>query len=294
MIIIFKDFSFSILKFISKICVYFCISIAPFVVFVVAFLLYWRFIGKIEPIKNEKGKYRERNFLIRLFIDFPKQLAHDLITIDPNTFREYGMHLLCGEQGSGKTTLMAYLVRKYKTIYPRVIVRSNFSCSMQDYELTSWEDLTLDTNGIYGEIDCIDEIQNWFSSNQSKNFPPDMLTIITQQRKVRRCILATSQVFTRVAKPIRENTYLMYYPFTVAGCITFVRVYKPVLDEQGNLKERKLRKFFFFVHDEELRSMFDSYKTICTLRDSGFKPLSEQIKTETKPLEKEIQTQPKR
>ena len=135
----------------------------------------------------------------------------------------------------------------------------------------------LDTNGIYGEIDCIDEIQNWFSSNQSKNFPPDMLTIITQQRKVRRCILATSQIFSRVAKPIRENTYLMYYPFTAFGCITFVRVYKPILDEQGNLKERKLKKFFFFVHDEELRSMFDSYKTICSLTSSGFKPASEQL-----------------
>ena len=258
------------------------------------FWLYWRFVKHIKPIKNEKRRYKEHSIIRRIFVDFPKQLAHDLITIDPNTFTEYGMHLLCGEQGSGKTTLMAYLVRKYKTIYPRVIVRSNFSCSMQDYELTSWEELTLDTNGIYGEIDCIDEIQNWFSSNQSKNFPPDMLTIITQQRKVRRCILATSQVFTRVAKPIRENTYLMYYPFTLFGCITFVRVFKPVLDEQGNLKERKLKKFFFFVHDEELRGMFDSYKTICTLRDSGFKPASEQLTTETKTIEKETLNQQRR
>lgn len=264
-----------VLIFCGKILLVFLAVISPFLVFVGAFWLYWRFIRKIKPIKNEKGIFKQHSIIRRIFIDFPKQLAHDLITIDPNTFKEYGMHLLCGEQGSGKTTLMAYLVRKYKTVYPRVIVRSNFSCSIQDYELTSWEELTLDTNGIYGEIDCIDEIQNWFSSNQSKNFPPDMLTIITQQRKVRRCILATSQVFTRVAKPIRENTYLMYYPFTAFGCITFVRVYKPILDEQGNLKDRKLRKFFFFVHDEELRNMFDSYKTICSLRDSGFKSVSE-------------------
>lgn len=285
-----------ILIFFGKILLFFLAIISPFLFFVFAFWLYWRFVRKIKPIKSEKRRFKEHNFLIRLFLDFPKQLAHDLITIDPNTFREYGMHLLCGEQGSGKTTLMAYLVRKYKTVYPRVIVRSNFSCSMQDYDLTSWEELTLDTNGIYGEIDCIDEIQNWFSSNQSKNFPPDMLTIITQQRKVRRCILATSQVFTRVAKPIRENTYLMYYPFTAFGCITFVRVYKPILDEQGNLKERKLRKFFFFVHDEELRSMFDSYKTICSLLDSGFKPVSEQLtNSETsKLIEKENPSQPKR
>ncbi|MDE6797654.1 MAG: ATP-binding protein, partial [Ruminococcus sp.] len=177
------------LIFFGKILLVILTVMSPFLVFVGAFWLYWRFIRKINPIKNEKGTFRQHGIIRRIFIDFPKQLAHDLITIDPNTFKEYGMHLLCGEQGSGKTTLMAYLVRKYKTIYPRVIVRSNFSCSIQDYELTSWEELTLDTNGIYGEIDCIDEIQNWFSSNQSKNFPPNMLTIITQQRKVRRCIL---------------------------------------------------------------------------------------------------------
>lgn len=260
---------------IKIIFVFFC-AVSPFIFTTIFFCIYYRING-IKRIKDERGKFKVHSILRRLFIDFPKQYAHDLMTIDPNTFKEYGMHLLCGEQGSGKTTLMAYLIRKYKTIYPRLKVRSNFSCTMQDYDLTSWEELTLDTNGIYGEVDCIDEIQNWFSSNQSKNFPPDMLTIITQQRKVRRCILATSQIFTRVAKPIRENTYLMYYPFTAFGCITFVRVYKPVLDEQGNLKERKLKKFFFFVHDEELRNMFDSYKTICNLANSGFKPVSEQL-----------------
>lgn len=178
--------------------------------------------------------------------------------------------MLCGEQGSGKTMLMNYLVKKYKAIYPRVKVRTNFNHKDQDFELLSWEDLTLDTNGIYGELDCIDEIQNWFSSNASKNFPPDMLTIITQQRKVRRCILATSQVFTRIAKPLRENTYLMYYPFTLFGCITFVRVFKPTLDSEGNLVEKKLLKFFFFVHDDDLRNSYDSYKTILSLKNSGF------------------------
>lgn len=239
---------------------------------------YFRFRQQgMKPIKSELGKYKERNLLWRLFVEFPRQLALDRLTFDPNTFREYGMHLLCGEQGSGKTTLMAYMIRKYRYIYPRLRILSNFDCALQNESLHSWEQLTLDTNGIYGELDCIDEIQNWFSSNQSKDFPPDMLTLITQQRKVRRCILATSQVFTRVAKPIRENTYLMYYPITIAGALTFVRVYKPVLDDAGTLKERKLRKVFFFVHDAELREMFDSYKTICSLRSSGFKPATEHM-----------------
>lgn len=247
---------------------------SPLIFSSLVWLFYFRFVKKVKPVKSECRRYKTGSFLKRILVDFPKQLIYDKLTLDPNTFQEYGMHLLCGEQGSGKTTLMAYLIRKYKFMYPRLKVRSNFNCSMQDFELNTWKDLTLNTNGIYGELDCIDEVQNWFSSNQSKNFPPDMLTLITQQRKVRRCILATSQVFTRVAKPIRENTYLMYYPFTIFGCLTVVRVYKPILDAEGNLKEKKFRKLFFFVHDKELREMFDSYKTICSLSDSGFQPLN--------------------
>lgn len=240
-----------------------------FISFCSAFF-YFRVFKKVRPIKNETKRFKQHGFLRSLLIDFPYRFVHDKLTIDPNTFSEYGLHLLCGEQGSGKTMLMSYLIRKYKTIYPKLKVRTNFNCIYEDFALNTWEELTLNTNGIYGELDCIDEIQNWFSSNASKNFPPDMLTIITQQRKVRRCILATSQVFTRIGKPLRENTYLMYYPFTVAGCLTFVRVFRPVLDSEGCLTDKKLIKFFFFVHDDELRNCYDSYKTICTLRDSGF------------------------
>ncbi len=249
---------------------FFCaFGFAWFLMFVFSFL-HLRFVKNIKPVKSELRKFKRGSIFKRLFFDFPKQFIHDKLTIDPNTFQEYGLHLVCGEQGSGKTTTCAYLARRMKYIYPKLRVVTNFNCSIQDDSLDTWQKLTLDTNGIYGELDIIDEIQNWFSSGASRNFPPDMLTIVTQQRKVRRCILATSQVFTRIGKPLRENTYLMYYPFTVAGCLTFVRVYRPQLDSEGNLVSKQLKKVFFFVHDEELRNMFDSYKTICNLSKSGF------------------------
>lgn len=260
------------------------IAVIPFLVSFCISWLYYRYRRQMVPIPDATCKYKDTNILKKVFVDFPRRVALDKLQTDPNTFPIYGMHLVCGCQGSGKTTLVAYLVRKYKKMYPRCKVVSNFSCKMQDAELKDWRQLTLDTNGIYGEIDCIDEIQNWFSSNASKDFPPDMLTLITQQRKVRRCIIATSQVFTRVAKPIRENTYLMYYPFTIMGALTVVRVYQPELDEKGELKSRKLRKVFCFVHDSELRDMFDSYKTIASLTQSGFKSASDQLRSDPAPL----------
>ncbi len=266
-----------LVNFLCKGFFFLCCAAAPFFFSYFAWHFFYRRFRHVVPIPDETQRYKQHSLFRRLLVDFPRRIALDRLTMDPNTFKEYGMHLLCGEQGSGKTSLMAYLVRMYKQMYPRVKVVSNFECTMQDQPLKNWRQLTLDTNGIYGEIDCIDEIQNWFASNASRDFPPDMLTIITQQRKVRRCILATSQVFNRVAKPIRENTYLMYYPLTIAGALTVVRVYKPVLDEKGDLQKRQLKKVFCFVHDEELREMFDSYKTICSLTQSGFKPRSDQL-----------------
>lgn len=60
-------------------------------------------------------------------------------------------------------------------------------------------------NDKQGVIVGMDELQNWFSSNDSKNFPPEMLGIITQNRKNRRIILGTSQNFYLLAKAIRSQ-----------------------------------------------------------------------------------------
>ena len=57
----------------------------------------------------------------------------------------------------------------------------------------------------FGVICCLDEMQNWFSSNQSRDFPPEMLQVITQNRKNRRVIFGTAQTFNRLSKPIREQ-----------------------------------------------------------------------------------------
>lgn len=251
------------------------ITFAFFYMFFMAF--FFQFVhfrtgkNKLKPIKDETIPENKVPLWKRLFWELPKQFVYDRLTLDPNRFSEYGLYLFTGEQGSGKSMAMCHYIRQLQQKYPRLVVRTNFGYDQENAPLTDWRDMTLDTNGIYGELDCIDEIQNWFSSNASRNFPADMLTLITQQRKVRRQIVATSQIFTRVAKPIRENTYLIACPFTLGGCVTFVRVFRPYLDSEGNLKDKKLIKFYFFVHTNELRNCYDSYKTIMTLSESGFK-----------------------
>lgn len=240
--------------------------------------LIYRFYYKMKPIKSELKKVKVKPLLYRVFWQFPKQYAKDLITRDPNEFMGYGFHIIAGEQGSGKTLLMTYLLNQYRERYPHINIKTNYGYKFQDKEIESYKDILDTTNGIYGEIDVLDEVQNWFSSTQSKDFPPEMLREITQQRKFHKQIFGTSQVFTRVAKQIREQTYLVYSPTTVLGCMTFVVVRKPILDDNGIVKEWKFKKLFMFVHDDKVRNAYDTFKRVADMKNKEFVERDKQIR----------------
>lgn len=259
-------------KFIIAVVVF----VALFAFMCIVFFIYYTVKG-LRPIPCELRKFKEKFFLWRLFIDLPRRMVLDRLTMDPNVFRPFGLWLICGKQGCGKTMLLTYLLRKYRHIYPRLQVKTNYNYIYEDGSIGHWQDLIDSNNGIYGEIDVIDEIHSWFSSLQSKDFPPEMLSEVSQQRKQRKLIIGTAQVFTRCAKPIREQTYLIMQPTTLFGCLTFVRELIPVLDDAGNVLKYKFRRIYFFVHDDELRNSYDTYKRIQNLAASGFKPQSEQL-----------------
>lgn len=279
------------MEFLKKllVCVY-TIAFYALVVFGVSYIInYVRWILKgYKRFKTKKGVYKQHNILVKLFIDLPKAMAFDRLTYDPETFDKYGLHMVCGKQGRGKTMTVVYLLRKWKKLFPKCKILTNMDYKYEDAQLKHWEQLTLDTNGIYGEIDVIDEIQNWFSSARSSSFPTDFLQIVTQQRKVRRCIIGTSQVFSRISKPLREQTQYLYMPLTFFGCFTVCRVYEVEIDNNGDLKSKTCRQTFCYVHDKELRESYNSYKIVENMRKAPPTPLTPTTTTAEKPLLQEL------
>lgn len=222
-----------------------------------------------------KSKYKKRPAFVRIFWDFPKRLARDFFSRNPNAMNIHGVYVFAGEQGSGKTIAAIQFMREILRKYPLIRVKSNISIHFQHGKIEHWKELLFSNNGEIGEIDFIDEMQNWFSSNESKNFPVEMLTEVTQQRKQHKVIVGTSQVFTRLAKPIREQTKFLCLPNTLFGCITIVRVYKPELDDTGTLVNKKFVRMYFFVHDKDLRECYDTYEKVARLANKGFQPATE-------------------
>lgn len=231
--------------------------------------------GRKIPKRTLKSKFRKRNIFLRLFLDFPRALARDFYNRDPDAMKIHGIYMFCGEQGSGKTIAAIQFLREQLQRYPKIKVKSNISIDFQDGKITHWREILNSNNGKIGEIDFIDEVQNWFSSNESKNFPVEMLSEVTQQRKQHKVIVGTSQVFTRMSKPLREQTKFLCLPNTIAGCLTVVRIYKPVLDDTGTMISKKFVRMYFFVHDEELRNCYNTYEKVERLSVKGFQSAAE-------------------
>ena len=120
--------------------------------------------GKRIPKKTQKSKYRKRSFLVRVFFDFPRALARDFYNRNPDAMKIHGIYMFCGEQGSGKTIAAIQFLRENLMKHPKIKIKSNISIDFQHGKIEHWQQILNSNNGSIGEIDFIDEVQNWFSS----------------------------------------------------------------------------------------------------------------------------------
>lgn len=274
----------STIKMLLPLGIPFVIVILIIILLYIFYLLYFRiFKGmKRKPIVkciiNEEGIVEEKNFkreisepsiFKKIFMQFPRQLALDSINRDCNEFQEFGINIFCGRQGSGKTITTVYLMNKWLKMYPNLVIKTNFAYKYEDEELKHWKQLVTTNNGIYGAVYGIDELHTWLSM-RSNSVPFELLKEISTQRKQKSCILGTCQVFGKVPKEIRDQTEWVYLPRTIFNCLTIVRKARP---EDYNPDKNKFKRYhgtFFFVHTEELRESYDTYKRIEQLIDEEF------------------------
>ena len=116
------------------------------------------------------------------------------------------------------------------------------------------------SNGKEGVLYLIDEIHLEFNSLESKNIPIEIMVDVSQQRKQRKHIVGTSQVYMRLAKPLREQIDTVVICRNFLGCIQYNKVIngKTATEESGKLQAEIIRKFLWF-HRPELYNSYDTY-----------------------------------
>lgn len=186
--------------------------------------------------------------------------------LHPYYFYPDGLLLFTGAQGKGKTLSAARYVNNLVKKYPKAIIVSNIELRLPNYRndlipYTGIDDIDTYSNGEYGVILFLDEIQVEFASMESRQMPPSILQKVSQQRKRRLHIVGTTQLFSRVAKPFREQTNAVvdcncwFKLIQINSIVDFDSITE---DINGNMTEYKYRgrKFFF-----RSAAMFDYYDT---------------------------------
>lgn len=216
-----------------------------------------------------KKSYSDYSFLYK-FLLFWYYLFNDLVKGDRKGFKEYGLTVYTGRQGYGKTVAMSEYLERMRRKYPGVVIVTNYGYEHQTKEFEDWHDL-VNVRSENGVIFAIDELQNEFSAEKYKNFPEFILSEITQQRKQKVKIVATSQVFTRLAKQLREQAFEVVECRTLLGRWTFTKCFDAFDYESiklGDFKKKELlpRKWRrSFIQTDDLRSCYDTYAKIAKI-----------------------------
>ena len=251
----------------------FLILLIPFTLVFLYFMFYFRFIKKMKIPKREiEPTYKKEGIIKRLFWDFPRQIALDRFTLNPDQYRDTGIFMFEGEQRSGKTIGAVHYIYRQLQKYPMAKFSSNIDVKGQSALLENLADVVYSDNGIYGQLNLIDEVQNWSSSTESKYVPAEFLGEICMQGKQRKALILTTQRFSNVSKALRIQTTWVFKPITIMGCLTIMRRYKPDVDSEGVINKMRLTEVYFFIQTPELRESYDTYEKVKRLADKGFNP----------------------
>ncbi len=117
-------------------------------------------------------------------------------------FKLFGIYCFTGYFGEGKTLGAIKFAHKLKLKHPDYHIYTNFTCKIANGYIYKWQDLM---NLPYKSIVIFDELHSSFTSTNFKDFPLDLLWLITQSRKRKLAVFGTSPVFARMSIQLREN-----------------------------------------------------------------------------------------
>lgn len=167
-------------------------------------------------------KYHFRKFLnsIRnadignIYLNFIRWVVVDFIV--GRERRDFGIYQFIALPGEGKTMSMVAHMERYRNqkIEKRkvqgkdFVIATNFHYVNQDFAIEHWTDIVKISKSCYDlHIPCLiamDEIHITFDSQEYKDFPAEMLSVLSFNRKYSMQFLCSAQIYERIPKKIRD------------------------------------------------------------------------------------------
>jgi hypothetical protein len=192
--------------------------------------------------------------------------------------RRYGIHCWIGLPGEGKTLQMTDYILNVQDICSKnnwgCEVYTNYYLESQTAAIKNWQDIIKIAEAKKGREDIVtiialDEIQNSFNSREWSSFPLEILSQISQSRKMNIQFLYTAQIYTHVEKAFRDLTNY------VNVCKAVNPYYFTAFQHKGKDYEEGKKVFIplAFSHclagDKQFKA-YDSYKYIQSLKGNKY------------------------
>lgn len=191
--------------------------------------------------------------------------------------RLFGVHMYVGEVGSGKTISAVNEALKLKEQDERIKIYSNFYLKNEDGRIEHWSDM-LDVPSY--SIIILDEVQNTFSQREWNTFPPQLVQLLTQNRKWGRKKDENGEVRPPGIRLIMttqdyENTDIMIRRLCnrviscnswFSGRLIMNRWYSRKEYEKTDEKRRN-DGLKALVVDDNLRNQYDTYRILASMKN---------------------------
>lgn len=195
------------------------------------------------------------DYVTRIMEEYP----HAILCTNTE-FADYPFNAVVAPEPNGEMSVRDYFSHELIThewICDRLAENSSYRVCV---EYSGLDCLKWVNNGEYGVIFFIDEFHLELNSLESKNIDIDVMVEISQQRKQRKHIVGTSQVYMRLAKPLREQIK------DVVDCHSLLNLFQwnYIIDgEKSTEKDGQLEPVIvgrsFFFHSPEMYRRYDTY-----------------------------------
>lgn len=158
--------------------------------------------------------YLEEAEINNLYLSFARWVLVDILV--GRERRNFGIYLFVALPGEGKTMSMVAHMERYrkeridkgKVQGKDFVIATNFHYVNQDYSIDHWTDIVKVAKTSYDlGIPCLismDEIHITFDSQDYKDFPAEMLSVLSFCRKYSMQFLCSAQIYERIPKKIRD------------------------------------------------------------------------------------------
>lgn len=183
--------------------------------------------------------------------------------------RFWGIYQFVALPGEGKTLSMVAHMERARRDKGRLYVATNFNYRNEDMHINHWSDII--TASLYAKknklccIIALDEIHITFDSSDWHSFPPEMLALLSFNRKFSLQFLCSSQIYDRIPKKIRDIANFTVICKNIWGCDRYFRNYyftKDNYETQFSGKRAKCEFIRDYIADDSLYSLYDTLEQV--------------------------------